>query len=60
MSYDKNGLGIAEMTFISVNYPTIWDMMDKAFDDEQDELALNIARKAIKLHNLKMIEMEGN
>jgi hypothetical protein len=60
MSYDKNGLGIAEMTFISVNYPLIWDMMDKAFDDEQDELALNIARKAIKLHNLKMIEIGGN
>jgi hypothetical protein len=60
MSYDKNGLGIAEMTFISVNYPDIWEQMDKAFDDEQDELALNIARKAIKLHNLKMIEIGGN
>jgi len=48
MTYDKRGLGIAEMTFISINHPDIWEEMDKAFDDGKDELALDIARKAIE------------
>lgn len=56
MGYDKNGLGIAEMTFISINYPEVWEEIDKAFDDNQDKLALDIARKTIKLHNMKLIE----
>lgn len=46
MTYDKNGLGIAEMTYLSVNYPdifaTIWNMFD-----EDEEGALDLARKAI-------------
>jgi hypothetical protein len=60
MSYDKNGLGIAEMTFVSINYPTVWAEMDKAFDDNNDLLALNLARKTIALHNEHLIEMGGN
>jgi hypothetical protein len=51
MSYDENGLGIAEMTFISINYPETWETMEKAFDDNQDSVVLEIARKTIALHN---------
>jgi hypothetical protein len=53
MAYDENGLGIAEMTFISINYPETWETMEKAFDDNKDKEALEIARKTIKLHNQK-------
>jgi hypothetical protein len=53
MSYDENGLGIAEMTFVSLNYPETWETMEKAFDDNQDAVALEIARKTIALHNQK-------
>jgi len=54
MSYDKKGLGVAEMTFLSVNYPDIfkeiWDMMDV---DETG--ALEMARKAIKAIELHLV-----
>lgn len=55
MSYDKKGLGVAEMTFISVNYPEtfqlLWDLMDT---DEQK--ALNLARNFIEAYNNGLIE----
>jgi hypothetical protein len=55
MTYNPKGLGISEMTFISVNYPEIWETMDKAFDDGKDSEALDIARKTIALHNAELI-----
>jgi len=55
MSYDKKGLGVAEMTFISVNYPDIWTEIEKAFDDGKDDLGLEIARQAIEVINQKLI-----
>ena len=58
MSYDKNGLGVSEMTFVSVNYPLVWEMIDKAFDDEQDALALDLARKTIAAHNAGLMAIE--
>ncbi len=54
MSYDKNGLGIAEMTFISVNYPEIWDTIYTLFDTNEQE-ALSIARKVIECKNRGII-----
>lgn len=50
MSYDEKGLGVAEMTFLSVNYPDIFDQISEAMD-EDEALALNIARKAIACIN---------
>lgn len=50
MGYDKNGLGVAEMTFLSVNYPDIFDEVSNAMD-EDETLALNMARKAIACIN---------
>ena len=47
MTYDKNGLGIAEMTYLSVNYPEIFETVWNTFD-ENEEKALDLARKAIK------------
>jgi hypothetical protein len=58
MSYDKKGLGAAEMIFVSVNYPSVWKLIDKAFDDDQDEIGLDIARDTIKAHNAGLIEVE--
>lgn len=58
MSYDKDGLGIAEMTFISINYPEDWEAIEQAFDDDQDKIALDIARKRIKLHNEALKEVK--
>lgn len=57
MSYDKNGLGIAEMTFVSMNYPEVWEQIDKAFDDDKDLEALDIARKCIACHNAKLMQV---
>ena len=57
MSYDKQGLGIAEMTFISVNYPEVWKAMDHMFDDGKDKEALELARKAIEAHNKGLMEV---
>jgi len=56
MSYDNQGLGIAEMTFISLNYPEVWKAMDHMFDDGKDSEALELARKAIAAHNAKLME----
>jgi len=58
MSYDKKGLGIAEMTFVSVNYPSVWKEMEQAFMDDKDALALDIARDTIAAHNAGLIEVE--
>lgn len=55
MSYDKKGLGVAEMTFISVNYPetfkVIWDLMDT-----NETKALDLAREFIEAYNKGLIE----
>jgi hypothetical protein len=58
MSYDKKGLGVAEMTFVAVNYPSVWKLIDKAFDDDRDKVALDIARDTILAHNAGLIEVE--
>lgn len=50
MSYDKNGLGIAEMTFISVNYPDIFNELYEEMDTSE-VMALNNARRVIEAHN---------
>ena len=50
MSYDKNGLGVAEMTFISVNYPDIFEELWKEMDISE-AMALNNARIVIEYHN---------
>ena len=54
-SYDKNGLGLAEMGFLAVNFPTIFDTATKA-DTEAD--ILNIARKAIEAIQAGLVENE--
>jgi hypothetical protein len=59
MSYDKKGLGIAEMTFVSVNYPTIWQVAYDLFDTDEAG-AMEIIRKTVEVHNQGLIEMEDN
>lgn len=54
MSYDKNGLGIAEMTFISVNYPDIFDELWNEMDISE-KMALDNARAVIFAHNEGLI-----
>ena len=56
MTYSLNGLGIAEMTFVALNYPSVWEEIEKAFEDDKDELARSIAQKTINAHNSLMIE----
>jgi len=53
MTYNQKGLGIAEMTFISVNYPQVWHEIDQVFDDNQD--GLQIARQFIEVYNKDLI-----
>ena len=56
MTYSLTGLGIAEMTFVAMNYPSVWDEIEKAFEDNQDELARAIAQRTINVHNQNLIE----
>jgi hypothetical protein len=51
MSYDKNGLGIAELTFLAVNYPATFDLVESMLDNG----GLELARKFIKAYNEGMI-----
>ena len=54
MSYDKNGLGVAEMTFLSVNYKDIFNELWEEMSIDED-MALNNARLAIEAHNKGLI-----
>ena len=58
MTYALNGLGIAEMAFVALNYPSVWEEIEKALDDNQDELVRSIAQKTIALHNQGLIKKE--
>jgi len=55
MSYDKEGLGMAEMTFISVNYPETFDIIWNLFD-EDEKGALDLAREFIEAYNKGLVE----
>ena len=54
MSYDNQGLGVAEMTFISVNYPDIFDELYNEMDIDE-KMALTNARVVIDYHNQGII-----
>lgn len=53
MGYDAKGLGIAEMTFLAVNYPSIFEVVRGLLGTPQQ--ALRLARAAIAAHNAGMI-----
>lgn len=51
MSYDQNGLGFAELTWLAVNYPETFDLVESMLDSG----GLELARKFIKVYNEGMI-----
>ena len=55
MVYDANGLGFSEITFLSVNYPSIFEEVENTLKENEGE-ALAMARKAIEAHNQNLIE----
>lgn len=59
MSYDKNGLGIAEMTQVAIYWPSIYDVAMSQLDSNP-RVALDIVQKTIDAYNAGMIEREGN
>jgi hypothetical protein len=54
MTYDAKGLGISEMTFVSINYPDIWEEVWSLFDKDEKS-ALNLTRLVIEYHNAGLI-----
>jgi len=52
MTYNRNGLGISELVFLAVNYPVIYETLEKISDVR---MMLVIARKAISAINLGLV-----
>jgi hypothetical protein len=52
MTYDENGLGISELSFLAVNYPATFEVVCGM--NLQD--GLELARKYIEAYNLGLIE----
>lgn len=55
MSYDENGIGVSELTFLSVNYPEIYDTVETAIS-ENEKTGLELARIAIEAINQGLVE----
>lgn len=49
MSYDKDGLGFMELAYLSLNHSEVFDTVVEAIYDDNETVALDIARKYIKL-----------
>lgn len=58
MSYDKNGLGFAEINLCALYFPTVFETLAEAFETDPLE-ALMIVRKTIDEYNLGLIEKEN-
>jgi len=55
MSYDKNGLGFAELSYLALYFPEVFNTLEKALEDNQETIALEIARKTIQAYKLNLI-----
>lgn len=55
MSYDTNGLHIAEIAWVAMNLPEVYNEVEAALNAHQEEVAIEIAQKAIKAHEEEII-----
>jgi len=54
MTHDTNGLGFTELTYLSIHYPGIYEIVDKALDNNPQE-GLQLARKAIEAIRFELV-----
>lgn len=54
MTYNKEGLGISELTYLAVNYPEIYDTIEDCLQVDE-ELGLELARKSIEAINFGLV-----
>ena len=57
MSYDKNGLGLAEFVQVGLYFPSIMNTIEDLIETDPNE-ALKICRKTIEAYNKKMLDIE--
>ena len=57
MSYDKNGLGLAEFVQVGLYFPSIMNTIEDLIETNPNE-ALSICRKTIEAYNKKMLDIE--